>query len=159
MSKKATTHYGEKFQDHLLEQYRIYVEQLDKLSDRRVQTNIFYITILSALIGVLSLIPENSLLSSSKNFILSGVSIIGLVLCFLWHLNLRSYRQLKSAKFKVVHEMENNLPFQSFQKEWKFLGDGKKYTRLTKVEQYVPFVLAIPYLGLLILSVILQIRV
>jgi hypothetical protein len=51
--------------------------------------------------------------------------------------------------------MEQHLPFPCYDKEWEILGEGKegkKYLQLTRVEQYVPFILAIPYLLLLIYS-------
>lgn len=33
--------YGEKFHEHLLEQYKIYVEMMDRVSARRLQNNTF----------------------------------------------------------------------------------------------------------------------
>jgi hypothetical protein len=47
--------YGDKFQDHLMEQYKICVEMADRVSVRRNQANSFYISLLSALIALLSL--------------------------------------------------------------------------------------------------------
>jgi hypothetical protein len=81
------------------------------------------------------------------------VSILGLVLCIVWKININSYGQLNTGKFKVIHEMEAQLPFACYDREWEFLGagqDSKKYLQLTKVEQYVPYLLAIPYLLLLV---------
>ena len=37
--------YGDKFQDHLIEQYKLYVEMADRVSARRAQTNRFYISL------------------------------------------------------------------------------------------------------------------
>ena len=68
-------------------------------------------------------------------------------------MNIRSYRQLNSGKFQVIHELEKKLPFACYDREWSLLGggqDGQTYLQLSRVEQYLPFFLAIPYVLLLI---------
>lgn len=147
--------YGEAFKQHLLEQYKLYVEMADRISTRRVQTNMFYISLLSGLLALLSIVLGRNLFSDFQTITFMAVAILGLALCALWNVNIRSYRQLNSAKFKVIQEMEQHLPFPCYDKEWEILGEGKEskaYLQLTRVEQYVPFVLAVPYLLLLIYS-------
>lgn len=147
--------YGEKFHEHLLEQYKLYVEMADRISNRRGQTNRFYISLLSGLLALLSIVVGRHIFSDFQTVVFIIVAILGLALCILWNINIRSHRQLNSGKFKVIHEMEQHLPFPCYDKEWEILGEGKggkKYLQLTRVEQYVPFILAIPYLLLLIYS-------
>ena len=43
--------YGEKYQDHLLEQYKLFIEMADRVSQRRDQSNRFYVTFVSAIAG------------------------------------------------------------------------------------------------------------
>lgn len=146
--------YGKDYQEHLLEQYKLLVTMADNVSARRAQTNSFYITVLSALLAILSLAGEN-FASEAQNMVFLVVSILGLVLCIVWKININSYRQLNTGKFKVIHEMEAQLPFACYDREWEFLGvgqDRKKYLQLTKVEQYIPYLLAVPYLLLLVYS-------
>jgi len=45
--------YGEQFKEHLIEQYKLYVEMTDRISDRRERTNRFYISLLSVLLALL----------------------------------------------------------------------------------------------------------
>jgi hypothetical protein len=147
--------YGEAFKQHLLEQYKLYVEMADRVSTRRAQTNRFYISLLSGLLALLSIVGGRNRFSDFQTIAFMAVAILGLALCVLWNVNIRSYRQLNSGKFKVIHEMEQHLPFPCYDKEWEILGEGKEskaYLQLTHVEQYVPFVLAVPYLLLLIYS-------
>ena len=147
--------YGEAFKQHLLEQYKLYVEMADRVSTRRAQTNRFYISLLSGLLALLSIVGGRNRFSDFQTIAFMAVAILGLALCVLWNVNIRSYRQLNSGKFKVIHEMEQHLPFPCYDKEWEILGEGKEskaYLQLTRVEQYVPFVLAVPYLLLLIYS-------
>ena len=116
--------YGEKFNEHLLEQYKLYVEMADRISERRMQTNKFYISLLSGLLALLSILVSVGKLNQTLIFVI--VSLLGIALCILWHINIRSYRQLNSGKFKVIHEMEQDLPFPCYDKEWEILGEGEK---------------------------------
>lgn len=146
--------YGENFNEHLLEQYKLYVEMADKVSERRMQTNKFYISLLSGLLALLSILVTKGNLNQTLIFVI--VSLLGIILCILWYVNIQSYRQLNSGKFKVIHEMEKCLPFPCYEKEWKILGEGKeksKYLQLTRVEQYIPLILSIPYVLLFLYAI------
>lgn len=72
------------------------------------------------------------------------------VMAITWAILLRSYRNLNSAKFKVIGELEKRLPAQTFYAaEWKALDEGKdyrKYIPLSLVESTVPFVFLIIYI-------------
>ncbi|MCG8607195.1 hypothetical protein MJD09_19700 [bacterium] len=139
----------------LLEQYKLYVEMADRVSSRRVQTNRFYVTLLSGILAVVAVIIEKNLLSKVQAPILMAMSLLGIFLNTLWFVNIRSYRQLNTAKFKVIHEMEKRLPFAGYDREWEFLGRGhdkSKYLQLTLSESYVPCLLILPYLVLLFYS-------
>ena len=147
--------YGSNYRSHLLEQYKLYVEMADRISNRRAQTNRFYISLLSGLLALLSIVVGRDICSDFQTIVFIVISVLGLTLCALWNMNIRSYRQLNSGKFKVIHEMEQHLPFPCYNIEWEILGEGeksKKYLQLTRVEQYVPFILAIPYILLFLYS-------
>ncbi len=141
----------------LLEQYKLYVEMADKISARRAQTNKFFISLLTGLLAILSLATDKSFFTNYQLFVFFVVSFLGFALNILWYVNIRSYRQLNTGKFQVIQEMEQQLAFPCYKKEWEILGEGKeskKYLQLTRIEQYVPFILAIPYILLLVYSLI-----
>ena len=50
--------YGDKYSAHLLEQYKLYVEMADRVSQRRDQSNRFYVTIVSALAAIVVVIAR-----------------------------------------------------------------------------------------------------
>ena len=136
----------------LLEQYKLYVQMADNVSARRTQANAFYITVLSGLLAVLSLAIQ-SVPTQAQNTVFLAVALLGIVLCYIWYVNIRSYQQLNTGKFAVIHEIEQSLPYAGYEREWKFLGEGKegkRYLQLTRVEQNVPLLLTIPYILLLI---------
>lgn len=147
--------YGNQFSDHILEQYKLYVRMADNVSARRSQTNGFFISVLSALLVILSLTGEKEPLTELQDVVLLSTSLMGLLLCWVWALTIRSYRQLNSGKFRVVHEMERHLPFPSYDREWEILGHGQEtetYVRLTRMERYVPILLGMPF-ALILVSV------
>lgn len=146
---------GEDLTKYVIEQYKLYVEMADRVSTRRSQTNSFYITLLSALMVIISFIVTKNICSVIMNIIYLSYGILGITLCLLWILNIKSYKQLNSGKFKVIAEIEHKLPLQLFKREWEILGGGKdrkKYFKLTKIEMYIPLVLLIPYLLIIIYS-------
>ncbi|MGK7954465.1 MAG: hypothetical protein AB4063_04265 [Crocosphaera sp.] len=148
--------YGENFHDHLLEQYKLYVEMMDKVTERRGQTNTFYISLLSGLLALLSFLidKDSNLFSGERNIFLLVFGILGIALCYVWHININSYKQLNSLKFKVINEIESYLPFRCYYREWEILREEKKhkYRRLNKVEKFVPLILSFPYFLLLIFA-------
>ena len=140
----------------LFEQYKLYVEMADRISQRRAQTNQFYIAILSALVVILSFVVSNHLYSKILNLVFLVVAIVGILLCIIWFYNIQSYKQLNSGKFKVIHEMEVILPFPAYKREWEILGEGKKkktYFPLTHVEKYLPLIIAGLFVFLMICSI------
>ncbi len=139
----------------ILEQYKLYVEMADRISSRRAQTNRFYISLLSALLGLVSFIVGTRTLGNYDFIVFLAASVLGVALNVLWFLNIHAYKQLNSGKFKVIHEMEQRLPFACYDREWEILDEGrsvKKYLKLTVVEKFVPLLLAIPYVLLFVYS-------
>lgn len=137
----------------LLEQYKLYVEMADRVSARRTDASKLYISLLTGLLVVIPLVLEQGTPVDMQNIAFLAMGFLGLALCSVWILNIRSYKQLNSLKFKVIHEMEQKLPFPCYDREWEILREEKEsrsYLRLSKIEQYVPLLLMIPYLILLI---------
>ncbi len=146
--------YGDNFQAHILEQYKIYIEMMDRVSARRLQANKFYISLLSGLLAVFSFILTNKTIFSGFQKLLSIlVGTLAILLCLVWYVNIQSYKQLNFLKFQVIDELEQHLPFPLYKREWEILkqeNQNKIYRRLTAVEKYVPLILAVPYCILLI---------
>ncbi|NLV73354.1 MAG: hypothetical protein GXY52_01520 [Chloroflexi bacterium] len=143
----------EKPSDALVEQYKLYVEMADRTSARRVDTNKFYVTLLTGLLALIALAFEKEWFANIQDPTLIVASAIGLLLCIVWGINIRSYKQLNSGKFKVIHDIEKQLPFQCYECEWDLLGQGKDkklYYPLSHVEGWVPVAIGIPY-GILLI--------
>jgi cbb3-type cytochrome oxidase subunit 3 len=140
----------------LFEQYKLYIEMADRISQRRAQTNQFYLTVLSALVVILSFVVSNHLYQNFLNIVIFVIAFIGILLCIIWYYHVQSYKQHNKGKFAVIHEMEAMLPFAVYKREWEILGEGKDkkiYLPFTHVEKYLPFIMAMLYIFLIICAI------
>ena len=137
--RRSKETYGNQFENHLIEQYKLYVEMADRISARRMLANSFFVCVHTALITALTVLIKEKILQSTLLGFSPFIAVI--MLCFVWWLVTHSYRQLNSGKFKVVHKLEELLPVAPYHEEWVLLGVGKdkrKYLPLTHAENWVP---------------------
>lgn len=137
------------YQNHILEQYKMYVEMADRISSRRNLANVFFLTLNTTILGAIGFLFGKIELVEPRILVL--FPLIGIIiLTIVWWWLIRSYRNLNSAKFKVVGHLEKCLPSSPYwSAEWKELGEGKdikKYLPLTVLETYVPIVFGILYI-------------
>lgn len=120
----------------LFEQYQLYVEMSNALSERRDKTNKYYVTLMSLLLTVFSIIT-----SITKDLTLFIIPL-GIMILFskVWMENISSYSTLNRGKFDVINEIEKQLPAKGFTIEWELM-DVYKYKRLTNVEKNVPLII------------------
>jgi len=140
--------YGARYKDHLFEQYKIYCESAEKISDRRQNANNYFITINTALITLLGLSFQINFLNSFRWF-RPILAFVGLTICTIFWFLLRSYKQMNSGKFKVIHQIEQKLPLALYDYEWEILGKGKdkkKYFPFSHIELIIPWVFGAIYL-------------
>ena len=136
--------YGPEYKQHLLEQYKLFVESADRVSERRTSANNYLLTVNVFLVTLYGL---TSSLGHNKAWLLV-VPVAGVLVCITWLVLIGSYRNLNTAKFKVVRELEEHLPAALFDREWDHAqrGQGTAYKPLTHIEPYIPLVFAALYL-------------
>ena len=137
--------------DGYLDLYKLAVEMADRISARRGLANSFFLTINTAVLGILGT-------QSSRWYF----AVAGITLSVAWWASLVSYRNLNAAKFNVIISMEQRLPRQIYEEEWRLLsshrgpaGSGSspspsrvsKYRELGWVERVVPWVFVLLYIG------------
>ena len=143
--------YGEKYPDHFLEQYKLYVEMADRISQRREQSNRFYVTLVAAIVALLILAARLGVADGVWPIIFLISGLFGIALSAVWHFNINSYRQLNRAKFGIIGEMEKQLPAAPYADEWKLLrpkAGPPQYIQLTRVERFVPALFAVLFAAL-----------
>jgi hypothetical protein len=152
--------YGDLYRAHLLEQYKLYVELMDRNSSRRQSVNTFFVSINTALIAFTGFAVEYIKQCGFKSvpypwsFV---IPIVGLILCYIWYRVIRSYKDLNTGKFVIIHSLESRLPAAMFNAEWTALGEGhdpKKYLPFTHIEIWVPGVFGLLYLAIVVILII-----
>lgn len=125
---------GEEF-----ELYKLTIEMADRLSARRGAANTFFISLDSALSAALGVwIGNGETISLRRALALGSVSVM---ISVLWWIQVTSYRNISTAKFTVIHEIEEKLSFDPYTKEWALLkAKGKWHFDLTNSERITPFV-------------------
>jgi hypothetical protein len=137
---------------HLLEQYKIYLTSAENISNRRQTANAFFVTVNTALISLVSYLNLGAIAPTKLYW---AVSLAGIAICFMWYRLVRSYKDLNSAKFKVIHEIEKSLPISPYDDEWEAVGrgeDSQLYLPFTHIEIYVPWVFLLLHSVVLALS-------
>ena len=141
-----------KYKDHILEQYKLYVEMADRISQRRQSANTFFLsinTVIVSLSGFVVRSPDKS----PESLWLVFVGLAGLIISYTWYRLIRSYRDLNTGKFGVIYEIEANLPIKPYDAEWVMLGEGKNkdlYLPFTHIETKVPWVFFTLYIVLIL---------
>jgi hypothetical protein len=144
---KKENEYGSDYKAHLFEQYKLYVDGAEKISDRRQHANNYFITINTALISLMGLSFQIKLFENLA-WIKSILAFVGIIICVIFWFLIRSYKQLNTGKFAVIHEIEKHLPLALYKYEWEILGEGKdnkKYYPFSHIELLIPWVFGIIY--------------
>jgi hypothetical protein len=153
LQSRTPEEYGDKYQDHLLEQYKLFVETAQHTSDKRQNANNYLLTLNSSLV-TLFVVFISTFGNHRWNALIPAT---GLIVCFIWWSLVDSYKDLNTAKFAVIHELEEQLPVALFRHEWFVCGHNRKkkdkpvedqYVPLTHLERWVPVAFAVLYIGL-----------
>jgi hypothetical protein len=147
----------EKYQAAILEQYKIYVEMADRVSNRRGLTNTFFLTLNTVVATIIGTLWKGN--STVSPWLLSLPLLIAVGQCVAWWWLVRSYRQLNGAKYEVIGALEERLPTSVWRAEWIALGEGgdwRKYLPLTHLEQWVPVLFGLVYLSALVMTIVLS---
>ncbi|TRZ94941.1 hypothetical protein D4R78_05235 [bacterium] len=154
----AEKEYGQEYRSHLLAQYQLYVESAEKISDRRQNANNYFITINTVLVSFLGALFQVKLFGNIL-WVKSLIPVIGIIICVIFWYLLRSYKQLNTGKFKVIHEIEQRLPLALYDYEWHVLKEGKDkktYYPFSHIEMIIPWVFGVIYLILAIIFSIIR---
>jgi hypothetical protein len=137
----------------IFEQYKLFVESAEKVSEKRSNTNKFYVGIITFIFGFVTIILQNSdkITPEIQKISLFIIFILGFLISLFWLENIKAYKQTNSAKYKVINRMERRLPFQPFEEEWQILKKGN-YRTLSNIESTIPLVFSFAFLLLAIFT-------
>jgi hypothetical protein len=146
--------YGEKYHEHILEQYKLYVDTSTQVTNWRNNANAFFITLNSLIITLIAVFGGES---KGTQVLFLVIAVVGLIAAnVVWLTLIQKYKALNDAKFDVVEDLEQLLPVMPFvSREWKHyhakLNSESKHNLLTHSERWVPILLIVIYsIGLMI---------
>ncbi|WP_422653763.1 RipA family octameric membrane protein [Lacisediminihabitans sp.] len=143
--------------------YKMAVEMADRVSARRGQANQFYLAVETLLLGIpasITLLLSASASAGLDPWVTLVLGICGLAVSTIWWMQLRSYRDLNTAKFKVINKIEADyFEVRPFSDEWAHLKHDEnikrwrgRYAELGTVERVMPAVFAVLYLALIVIG-------
>ena len=138
-------------QEERVEIYKLHAGLADRVSERREGANRLYVSLIAGILIFLAALVRFGNEQNAMEPILIGSGILGALLCVAWFIVIRSYRQLNSGKFKALHELEQELAYPFFKREWELLAEGKdtkRYWKLTIVETFLPVMLGIGFIAI-----------
>ena len=144
---------AEPARDELLEIYKLHADLADRVSQRRDGANRLYVSLLVGLVVVLAALLRFGIGNAPEELIVLSIGLFGVLLSASWFVVIKSYRQLNSAKFRVLHDLETKLAYPFFTLEWDPESAGRKsnrYWRLTLVEQTLPIIFLSLFFGLIV---------
>jgi hypothetical protein len=123
---------------HSFEEFKLYYDSTEKVTDRRLDTNRWNYSICIAILVAIAVLSKWSLTTASLIWVgfaaVAVLSTMAILFCFLWIGQIRDFKKLNNAKFAVLNEMAPKLDFHPdrpgevtsycpFDKEWKRLAE------------------------------------
>ena len=144
-------------QTDLIEIYKIYIADLGNIGSRYVTANGFYLSIVSAMLGIMAFAKGDELFGKANFVVTIAIPLFGCVICWIWLKTLDFFNTLFAAKFSMLRSIEAHLDIKCFTTEDEFLqkihAEKKLPIRLIPIERKVPIVLAILFIGITITSI------
>ncbi len=135
----------------VIEQYKAKLSDLGNLGTRLTAMTAYYVSIVSALFGVLAF--KEKALAQIDTLVLFMVCGAGFFVCLLWFYSLTFFRGLFRAKLRVLEEIEESLPHQTFRKEFELMRQSG-VTSWIWIERLVPAVFAVFFLGVIAVRIV-----
>lgn len=132
--------------DLIFNQYKLAIEMADKISNRRENTNKFFLSINSILFAAIS---SNNIFIEDYHLL---ILILWILLSITWMMSISNYRKLNSAKFKVICKIENDLPIKIYTDEWKELKWDKWHKPLSNMEKIIPILFILFFILIIIIK-------
>ena len=140
----------------VFELYKLFQETTEKVSDRRAKANTWMLSVNSALVALYALLEQGDefIGTLGQHLWFLALPAAGVIICLAWYSLLVSYRKLNHAKFSVLMDMEENLPYALYTREKEFLDRNKRWN-LSNIEGWIPLAFGMLYIFLGLAALIL----
>ena len=143
------------------EEYKLFVEDTARFSDRRQTVTYIYATINGAIVGLATFLFQAAGFSSWRIvIILIPLILAGAFICYAWYRLLSSYKKLLRFRFKQLEQMEDALPgcHRMYNLEADYLySHAPKQEKIeqTRIEMWLPWLFIVIYTAIPLLAIIL----
>lgn len=112
-------------EEKILQEYILYVQHKENFVNRSFSANRFY---LIAVLAVLFVTVPVKFLPFAFGIVFTMLfSLIGILLCILWYLNIDAYKNLLKIKLQnVIEKLEDSLPVKPYQMESAALKEARE---------------------------------
>jgi hypothetical protein len=142
-----------------LDQYKAYLGDLGNIGTRYTTSNGFYLSVVTALLGILAYTTTNGAFASSQAYLAVAVPAFAILVCWIWWRTIAFYHNLFAAKFKVLCEIENQGQlFPVYTRENKFIADGRPPRSMLGNDRLVPLLLALLFLAVLLYTMLCKLH-
>ena len=140
-----------------IEIYKIFVETAERNIDRRLQANRYFFTVIAGVFAAYAFLAEARAKGLANQFeIINSLAFVILptflsIISLSWFLAIRAFRSLSTAKYAVIHRLEQELPQKPFIQE----SEAQRVTVLTgtRIEMIIPLIFLFLALTALLLPV------
>lgn len=145
------------------DEYKFFIDDTARLSERRQTVTNTYITVNGAIIGLITFFAKDAgLVHWSVVIAILPLIAAGGIVCYFWYRLLFSYRRLIGFRFIILQQMEEELPESSkmyTRESEKFYEKAPKQQQISisRIEMLLPRLFGIVYIGLLLLDLLLVI--
>lgn len=155
----ATPTPQEKVPNHIVEQYKAYVTDLASVGVQTATTDAFFLTILSALVGVLAFREKSR--PAEDYFTAASIVVFAFILmaCIVWLLTKAQFNNLLGAKFEVLRSMEKTYPdlYPLFTDQSRLYANHFSYGIIRHLS-VLPIVFGFGALVMMLIGILRQIR-
>jgi hypothetical protein len=142
--------------DRILEQYKSLVGDVGNVGVRYATANGFYLSVLTALLGVLAYAGTGKPFEDMDYLIVVLVAVFAVAICWIWRKTILFYGKLFGGKFAVLKMLEQDLPVQVYKLEFDEVYNKRNAGFLTNHEAKVPLFLGWFFAFIAVAAVVLR---
>jgi hypothetical protein len=140
--------------DTKLDQYKSYLLDMGGVGTRYSTANGFYLSVLTALVGILALTEGSKPLGQMRPGVVVGIPLVAISICWIWYRTISFYSKLFAIKLAVLRTLEADLSAQPFEEELKASANLEP---LTKNERRVPVVIGLLFGAVAVAAVLFRV--
>jgi hypothetical protein len=134
-----------------LEQYKAYLGDLGNIGTRYATSNGFYLSVVTALLGILAYATAGGAFLPSQAYLAITVPAFAILVCLIWWKTIAYYDNLFAVKFKVLYEIEEKGQLlHIYAREYELIKAGKPPHSMLKNDRLVPLVLIFAFSAVLL---------